>query len=108
MKKKEIVKQNNEFQEIINNKNYVKNDTFNIYIRKRKANKPRFGIAISKKNGNAVIRNKLKRRTRAILDLTKQDFPNSYDYIIMIKKKCVSLTYQEMHSKLIELIKEIK
>lgn len=106
MKKVEVVKKKEEFNHIIQNAPFYKNKYFVIYIRKKKEETKHFGIAISKKTGNAVIRNKLKRRVRAIVDERKENFPNGFDYIIMIKRSCVELSFQEMKRNLIELIKE--
>ena len=61
MKKYEVLKKKEEFNEIIKTCSYFKNKYFTIYIRKRENNFARFGLAISKKVGNAVVRNKLKR-----------------------------------------------
>ncbi len=108
LKKKEIVRYEREFNDIIKNSPFIKNKAFVIYIRKKKISKPHFGLAISKKTGNAVCRNKLKRRTRAIIDEIKESFPKERDYIIMIKRRCVELSFIEMREALIELIKEIK
>lgn len=108
LKKKEMVKKERDFNDIIKNSPFIKNKAFVIYIRKKESVSPNFGLAISKKVGNAVCRNKLKRRVRAMIDLTKESFPNNRDYIIMIKRSCVELSFAEMKDKLIELIKEIK
>lgn len=106
MKKKEIVKKKEEFNTIIRNCPYKKNKYFTIYIRKRNEYIPRFGLAISKKVGNAVERNHLKRQVRAIIDQQRGIFSNSCDYIIMIKKECVSLSFQNLEEALIHVIKE--
>lgn len=108
MKKYEVVKKKEEFNEIIKTCSYFKNKYFTIYIRKREIIFARFGLAISKKVGNAVVRNKLKRQLRAIIDQNKDIFSKDSDYIIMIRKDCVNATFQELDKKLIELIKEIK
>ena len=108
MKKKEVVKKKEEFNTIIKNCPYKKNRYFTIYIRKRELSKPCFGLAISKKVGNAVTRNRLKRQVRAIVDKNKVIFSKSCDYIIMIKKDCVDASFQEMEKYMIEIIKEIK
>ena len=106
MKKYEIVKKKEDFNDIINHSSFKKCTNFVIYIRKGNFSFPRFGIAISKKVGNAVVRNKLKRQTRSIIDNNKEIFKKYTDYIIMIKKSCLLLTYQEMNDALIKLIKE--
>lgn len=108
MKKWEIVKSKNDFNNIIKNGRYQKNKSFVIYNKEKIERFPHFGIAISKKTGIAVLRNHLKRQIRVILDETKDLFPNNRDYIIMIKKSCVDLSFHEMKSELINLIKEIK
>ena len=107
MKKCEVVKSKQDFNSIINHSPFLKNNSFVIYIRKKEEAKPHFGIAISKKTGNAVKRNKLKRQTRAIIDGLKDVFPNHRDYIIMIKRSCKEVSFWQMKSDLESLIKEI-
>ncbi len=104
MKKKDIIKSKREFNYIINNCSYIKNKNFVIYIKKKEDKIPLFGIAISKKVGNAVERNKLKRQTRMIIDILKQNFKNYNDYIIMIKKDCKLISFKEMKESLENLI----
>ena len=108
LKKIEVVKKEQEFNTIIKHDPYVKNKAFVIYIRKTETGKRHFGLAVSKKLGNAVVRNKIKRQLRAILDELKENFPNNHDYIIMIKKSCVELSFFQKKSDLENLIKEIK
>lgn len=108
MKKIEVVKSKIDFNNIIKSAPFLKNRSFVLYIRNKKEKSKLFGIAVSKKLGNAVMRNKLKRRVRVIVDNLKESFPNNGDYIIMIKKRCVDLSFQDMKSDLESLIKEIK
>ena len=107
MKKCEVVKSKQDFNKIINNSPFFKNNSFVIYIWKKEEIKPHFGIAISKKVGTAVERNKLKRQVRAIIDELKDIFPNQRDYIIMIKRSCKEFSFWQMKSDLESLIKEI-
>lgn len=106
MKKYETVKRKEEFNNIIKIGKYQKNDYFVIYKVNNELNYPRFGIAISKKFGKANIRNLYKRRIRTIIDINKNLFQNNKDYIIMIKKNCLQINYQEMNKKFQELLKE--
>lgn len=108
MKKREVIKKKQEFNEIIHTCPFIKNKYFTIYIRKKDEEKVKFGLAISKKVGNAVVRNKLKRQVRTIIDNNKELFSNNHDYIIMIKVNCVEVSYQKLNEKMIELIKEKK
>lgn len=61
----------------------------------------RFGVVASKKVGNAVVRNKIKRRLKAaISDLSKSsqelNLVNNYDYVIIAKKEIVNFNYKDV------------
>ncbi len=107
MKKKNIVKDNKDFSKIISNgKNYW-NECFSIYIYNNEYNNYRFGISVSKKIGNAVVRNKIKRQMRNIIDKYKNIYQNDKDYIIIIRKKYVNYNFHELCEKYFNLISEI-
>lgn len=107
MKKYEVVKEHKEFNDIINNSKYIKNNNFVIYYRNSEFNYPRFGIAISTKFGKAHIRNYYKRITRNIIDINKKSFKNNMDYIIMIKKNSSLFKYNDLKDSFENLIKEL-
>lgn len=104
MKKLEIIKSSREYTEIINLNKSKKNKYFSIYYRKNNQDK-RYGITIPKKTGTAVVRNKIKRRIKNIIDNNKKIVQSGYDYVIIVKKGVLDLTYQEMERELLKLIK---
>lgn len=106
MKKFEIVKEAKEFDKIIHKGKYNKNKYFILYNNESENNYPRFGIAVGKKTGNAVMRNKQKRKIRTIIDKNKKTFPNHRDYIIIMKGSALTLSFSKMEQELINLIKE--
>ena len=106
MKKQEMIKKHSEFSDIIKNSRYIKNNDFIIYYRDNNYNQKRFGIAISKKIGKAVTRNKLKRQTREIIDKLKTLFKNNKDYIIMIRKGCLETSFNDRLKNLEQILKE--
>ena len=106
MKKFEIVKEHRVFDKIINNGKFIKNNTFVIYYSKHEENFPKFGMAVGKKIGNAVTRNKYKRIIRNIVDENKFLFKKEYDYIIIIKRKCLEMSFNQINDSLSSLIKE--
>ena len=108
MQKKDTVKNNRYFNQIISEKNFLQNDYYTIYIKEKKIVSPQFGIAVSKKFGNAVVRNKLKRQLRSIIDQNRNLFANNYDYIIVLRKKCVAEQYQVLFDKLGNLLQKEK
>lgn len=105
MKKKDIVKDNRYFNEIIKEGKIIKNKYFVIYIRKKKQEKPQFGFAVGKKIGNAVTRNKIKRRFRNIVTANINYFPSYNDYIIVAKKYCKEEKYDKLYEEMQNLLK---
>ncbi len=108
MKKYEIIKKHDEFNNIIHNADFIKNNYFVIYYMNNNSNMSRFGIAISTKFGKAHIRNYYKRITRNIIDINKKSFSNNKDYIIMIKRTCLNIKYNELLTSFENLLKELK
>ena len=104
MKKIDIIKSSDEFTEIINTGKSRKNKYYSIYYRSNNE-KNRFGITIPKKLGIAVLRNKTKRRVKNIIDKNKKSIQNGYDYVIIVKKGILELTYIDMEKELLNLIK---
>ena len=103
MKKIEIIKSSEEYTEIINTSKSKKSKYFSVYYRKHN-NSNRYGITVPKKTGTAVTRNKIKRRVKNIIDNNKKIVHNGYDYVIIIKKGILELTYEEMEKELLKLI----
>ena len=104
MKRYEMVKKHEDFNEIINTGKKVKGKYLIIFSMAKDYQKPNFGIAIGKKCGNAVIRNKLKRRVRNIVDNNRLLFKNNKNYIIMIKGSANVASFQELEQDLINLL----
>ena len=106
MKKYEIVKENTLFNDIIKTGKCLKNKYYNIYYKDGLNKNPMFGIAVSKKCGIAVERNKIKRRIRMIIDNNKFLFENNCNYIIMVRKNILNISFQDMEKYLKELIEK--
>ena len=105
MKKKEIIKKSNDYTKVINKNNKLKNKYYSLFY--IKSDNTLFGISIPKKIGNAVIRNKNKRQIKNIIDNNKNNIQNGYNYVIIIRKEILSLSYQEKDQELINLFKKI-
>lgn len=106
MKKYEIVKEHKDFDNIIQKGKYNNNSYFVIYNKDSEYSYPRFGIAVGKKVGNAVTRNKLKRQIRMILSNNKFLFKKNKDYIIIVKRNVLNISYEEMENIIKKLIEK--
>ena len=108
MKKNDIVKSQIEFNNIMHSGKVLKNKYFLIFKKENNLNKLQFGLAVGKKIGNAVRRNKIKRQLRMILTTNKRLFNCNFSYIILVKKEILNLSYEEMTTNLINLIEKDK
>jgi len=106
LKKYEIVKKNDDFNDIINTGKFFRNKYYCIYYKDNNGNFPKFGLAVSKKCGNAVVRNKIKRQLRMIVDNHKNMFSVNKNYIIMVRKEIINLTFKDMELYLVNLFQE--
>lgn len=108
MKRYEMIKDKRRFNYIIRNGHYNKDRNFVIYYVPSEDGKIHYGIAIKNSLGHAVIRNRLKRQTRSIMDNNKNLFKKENDYIIMIRNGCLGGNFSEMNESLTKLLKGIK
>ena len=107
MKKINIVKDNKEFNRIIDTGKKLVGNYFIIYYKDNNLKYSRYGISVGTKLGNAVTRNKYKRKIRMII--TENNLYNySKDIIILMRKQGLNKSYQELNNNLLKLIQSIK
>lgn len=106
MKKINRVKRNEDFQTIIHKKKSVVSRLFVVYYNKNDLDHFRVGISVSKKLGNAVVRNKIKRQVRSmvqeIFDPTQKK-----DYVVIVRNNYLYKTFDENKQDLMKLHKKI-
>ncbi|MBD3109325.1 ribonuclease P protein component [Bacillus sp. AGMB 02131] len=106
MKKKFRIKKNEEFQLVFHKGESFANRQFVIYILdKQEQDFFRIGLSVSKKIGNAVIRNQVKRYIRqAFLELN-ESIPVGKDYVIIARKPAADMTFSEVKSSLMHVLR---
>jgi len=104
VKKLYIVKTSRDFDSIIKEGTCIKNRYYVIHFKKNNLPYDRFGISVSKKLGNAVFRNKYKRKLRSIIDKYKKLYANSEDYIIILRKEAIEKSYEIMEKEFFALM----
>ena len=104
MEKAYRIKKNTEIEEIIKGKNSVGNKNYVIYIRKNhETNHFRLGMSVSKKIGNAVVRNREKRRIKhAFLSLKDNLLP--YDIFVIARNNSLNLDFEEITKEIKNLL----
>ena len=106
MKKEYRVKKNEDFSRIIKEKQSLANRSFIIYYLKNNSGHARIGISVSKKLGKAIVRNKVKRQVRMMIQQII-DFNDSYDYIVIVRNKYLDLDFNSNLNELKYLYRKI-
>ena len=73
MKKTNIIKKNFDISKVLDSKKGYRNRYFNVYYNENNVGKHRFAVCVSKKIGNAVTRNKVKRQVKDVIDKSNLD-----------------------------------
>lgn len=66
------------------------------------ASLPRFGLTVTKKTGNSVERNRIKRRLRAALRLAPLDGSVANDYVLVARRDCLTASFEQLKTDLAE------
>lgn len=108
MKKSYVIKKAWEFEEIINKGTCKRNRSFVIHSLKNNLPYDKYGISVSKKLGNAVFRNKYKRKIRTIIDNYKKNYINGTDYIIILRRGALEKSHKELEKDFLDLMPKIE
>lgn len=107
-KKKEKLKRKKEFQNIFQFGIKLRDSYFIIYRHNNSFHFSRIAIVTSRKFGNAVNRNRMKRRIREIYRTNKMEFSEGNDYIIIPTRKAKKISYKILKDKLFLLLNSPK
>ena len=105
MKKSFRVKREKDFKEIFQYGTSFANRKFVVYQLENQQNHFRVGLSVSKKLGNAVTRNQIKRRIRHILQSVKGSLVEHVDFVVIARKGVETLEYAEMEKNLLHVLK---
>jgi ribonuclease P protein component len=103
MKFSESLKKNRDFQNVYRNGKSFANRLFVMYILENHTEKNRFGISVSKKVGNSVIRHHITRLLRESYRLQEDMFNSGLDIVVIARGAACSATYHEVKSALMHL-----
>lgn len=105
MNKHQRIKKNKEFQQIFKRGKSFANRQFIVYVLKDEQTEFRLGLSVSKKVGNAVARNRIKRYIRQTFLELKDDLLPNADYIIIARPQAATLDFHETKKSLEHVLK---
>jgi ribonuclease P protein component len=76
------------------------------YLPQSKLEQFRLGISVSKKVGNAVVRNRLRRMIKEIVRLKKENMTPHYDYVLIARKPAAEMEYADMEKSILHVIRK--
>lgn len=105
MDRKYRLRNNREFKIVYSKGKNFWNRNLILYKKKNELEESRLGITITKKFGNAVTRNKVRRRISEIYRLNLYRIKEGYDLVIIPKKNVIDLSNKDLKSALEHILK---
>jgi len=100
------LRKNEEFQIVFQQGTSSANRQFVVYaLRKEEQAVFRVGISVSKKIGNAVTRNRVKRYIREAILSLEQQIDDAYDLVVIARQGTEELSLDELRSSLLHVLK---
>jgi len=102
------IKKNVEFRKIYNSRKSVADRNMVLYFLSNNREDCRFGFTVSKKVGNAVTRNRVRRRFGEVCRLNKHKFPKGYDFILLARREIAGLNFFQIEEIALRLLNKLK
>ena len=107
MKKRFRIKKEKDFKVIFKRGKSYANRQFVVYLKDQEIPHLRLGISVSKRLGNAVKRNQIKRRIRAFYQLHKNEL-KSLEYVVIARNPVKDMDYHEIEKSLLHVLRIAK
>lgn len=105
MEKSDRIKKNSHFRYIYGHGKSYSDVNLVLYILRNRKKENRVGISVSKKVGNSVKRNRVKRLIRENYRLNKQLFKPGYDFIFIAREAASRATFNDIKKSMLYLMK---
>jgi ribonuclease P protein component len=89
-----------DFLRLSKNGKRIQNRYFIVYISRNDNQRCRLGLTVTRKVGNAVARNRIKRIAREYFRQNRHIFKDYWDISLIAKRECIDVTNQALLSAL--------
>ena len=106
MQKQYRLARREDFNKVYRHGKSAANKHFVVYYKpNRQVERFRLGVSASKKIGNAVVRNRVRRVIKEIVRLHAELLVANHDLIVIVRKTAVDLDYHETEKTLLHVLK---
>lgn len=99
------IRKNIEFLNVYRHGKSYANKYLVMYVLGNELSENRFGITVSKKVGNSVVRHRITRLIRECIRLQESNILTEYDIVIVARKAAKDKKYQDVESAFLNLCK---
>ena len=107
MKKINMLRKNKDFSFCYRKGRVINTKIFKLYYTSSKYNK-RAGFSVSKKVGNSVVRNKMRRRMKESFDILLPQINKECSVIFVAKNDIVNVNFWDLHKTMKEALEKAK
>ncbi len=109
MKKEQRIKKNEEFSQVFKQGHSVANRQFVLYVLPKEGQVIfRLGLSVSKRVGNAVTRNRVKRYIREVFHSQKDLLEANVDYVVIARKPAATMNLVEVEQSLLHVMRKAR
>lgn len=106
--KSDRIKKRWEFSRVYQYGQKYVNRRFVVYVLNNRKKRSRLGVTVSKKVGNSVKRNRVKRLIRESFRFSKDQIAPGNDIVVVARKSAYGLSFQEAKRSLMDLWKRAR
>ena len=100
------LKKNSDFRRLYYRGGSVVSDCLVIYYKRNRDKESRLGITVSKKVGNAVVRNRVRRLIKESYRLNEDGIKQGFDVVVVARSSAKGASFRKISSALMYLIRK--
>ena len=107
MQKTKSIKENHTFRRIYRRGKSAVSPYLAVYCQKNSKGESRLGLTVSTKVGNAVVRNRVRRKIREAYRHNEEKFVDAIDLVIVSRVRTATANYAEIETSLLALASQL-
>jgi len=102
-----VLKKNKDYKNVYSRGKSVADRHLVLYFLANNSSDCRLGFTVSRKIGNAVKRNRIRRLFKEACRINKEQFTGGYDIVLLARRHNESLKYRQVEESLLKLLKKV-